>query len=176
MKIIKISKDNMLNGPGIRQVLWFSGCCNFCENCHQKYTWDPDLGEDFTQEKIEEVIRLCDNDYTQGITLTGGDPFYPKNREALFDFVKQFKERLPEKDIWCWTGYTIEELIKEPSAVPYIDVMVDGKFDKDQREEDLKLLNAAELLRYRGSTNQRVIDVQKSIRDNAVILYVPGRI
>ena len=157
-------------------MLWFSGCSHHCEQCHNPETWNPQLGQDFTEETIEEIVSITDNDYTAGITLTGGDPFYPENNQSMFYFLREFHEELPRKTIWAWTGFTYEYIIEQPEMkriLDYIDVLVDGEFDYQQRQTDLQQSNHKELLKYRGSTNQRVIDVNKSYENNSVILYDP---
>ena len=172
MNLIRIDKDNMVNGPGIRQVLWFSSCSHHCPGCHNPETWDPNCGHLFTEEDKEKIFNLCDNDYTSGITLTGGDPFHPNNREELAEFASEFEARFPGQTIWCWTGYNIQNILNE-ELLQYIDVLIDGKFDKEQRELDLQRENSTELLQYRGSSNQRIIDVQKTLKNNSVVLYDP---
>lgn len=157
-------------------MLWFSGCSHQCEHCHQPHTWNPQVGHDFTEETIEKIISITDNDYTAGITLTGGDPFFPENNQEMFYFLREFHEELPTKTVWAWTGFTYEYIVEQPGMkriLDYVDVLVDGKFDYQQRQIDLQQPNHKELLKYRGSTNQRVIDVNKSYENNSVILYDP---
>lgn len=173
MKLIKIDKDNMLNGPGIRQVLWFSGCSHKCPGCHNPETWNPEVGENFTEETIQKIVSLCNNDYTSGLTLTGGDPFFPANNSEMFYFLREFKEELPNKTVWAWTGFTYEYIIQRPEMrriLDYIDILIDGKFDAEQRKLDLLRPNSRELLKYRGSSNQRIIDVAKSYAEDSIVL------
>lgn len=168
MGYIKIEEDNMVNGEGIRTVLWFAGCHWHCKGCHNPETWDPERGKQITGETITYILETLHRSYVQGLTLSGGDPFYPTNRESLLVIAKACKEAYPEKDIWCWTGYNFED-IKDDPATKYIDVMVDGNFSMIQRIEDLKRGDAEELLKYRGSSNQRVIDVQRTLVEGRII-------
>lgn len=134
------------------------------------------MGEEFTEKTVDRIISICDNDYTDGITLTGGDPFFPNNNKDMFYFLRQFHEELSRKTVWAWTGFTYEYIINNPEMkriLDYVDVLIDGKFSQEQREIDLTFPNHKELLKYRGSTNQRVIDVNKSYENNSVVLYDP---
>ena len=167
---IRIDKESMVNGPGLRVILWVSGCNWYCEHCHNPESWDPNTGNKITEETIKEIFIELDKPYVQGLTLTGGDPFYKNSREAVLKVLKACKEFYPDKDIWCWTGYNFEDIKDEP-AMKYIDVLVDGRFSMTQRIEDLKRKDYSELLKYRGSSNQRVIDVKKSLEENDIILY-----
>lgn len=173
---LKIINDDITNGPGVRTTIWFSGCSHKCKNCFNSESWNPKLGQSFTDETKEYLFSLCDNNYTSGLTLTGGDPFFNIDLyyETLLDLVKSFKEKFPLKTIWCWTGFSYEELLSNQYAkeiLQYIDVLIDGEFKQEIREQDLKQPNASYILRYRGSSNQRVIDIQKSLASNKVILY-----
>lgn len=159
MNLIKIDKDNVANGNGIRQVLWFSSCEHHCLGCHNQSTWNSESGHKFTEVDEEYIFSICDNTYTRGITLTGGDPFHPNNRDELVDFVKKFKNKFPHQDIWCWTGYLFEE-ISSFELTKYIDIIVDGKFEIDKLSYTLP---------WRGSTNQRIVDVKQSLKSKHVI-------
>lgn len=158
---IRIDKADSANGPGVRAVLWLAGCNHHCPGCHNPETWDPTMGQPFTDETMNELLSSLSEPYIKGLTLSGGDPLFPDTREITQLIVKTCKEKLPNKDIWLWTGYLWED-IKELELMRYIDVVVDGPFimaKKDMR------------LPYSGSTNQRVIDVQKSRVTNGIVLY-----
>ena len=127
MKYIKIEKDNIINGPGVRVVLWFSGCEHHCKDCHNPETWDPTIGLPINGETVTEIFNELHKDHVKGLSLSGGDPFYKNNRDSLFLLVKSCKEAYPDKDIWCWTGYNFEDIKDEP-AMKYIDILVDGRF------------------------------------------------
>ena len=161
MNYIKIDKDNLLNGEGVRVVLWTAGCEHHCKNCHNKETWCETNGTKFTNKTKEELYRELSKEYIAGLTLSGGDPLAPHKREDIGKLVKGIKEKFPNKDIWCWTGYKWEE-IQDLSLLKYIDVLIDGEFVQELYSPNLK---------WKGSSNQRVIDVQKSLQENKVILY-----
>lgn len=153
MKYHDITKEDMKNGDGLRTVLWVSGCEHRCEGCHNPVTWDADCGVDFDEDAMNEIISLSDKPYISGLTLSGGDPLYPKNRDKITEIAKLFKEKFPDKTIWLYTGYTYED-IKDLPVMEYIDILVDGKFIKELA--DIKL-------HWRGSSNQRIIDVKNKI-------------
>lgn len=175
-KYIRIDRDNMVNGPGVRQVLWLSGCSHYCKNCHNPESWNPEYGQPFTEETQKYLFSLCDNNYTAGLTLTGGDPFFNINifYVPILNLVKSFKEKFPTKTIWCWTGFLFENLLENQYAkeiLNHIDILIDGEFKKEVREQDLEQPNSTYILKYRGSSNQRIIDVKESLKNNKVILY-----
>lgn len=150
---------DIANGPGIRVSLFVSGCRNRCKNCFNPETWSFDYGQEFTYDTMAEIDSLMNSPHISGLSILGGDPFEPENRaevERLCKFVRYYH---PEKSIWMWTGYLYEDL-KHLPVMRYIDVLVDGRF-----EEDLKDLR----LKYRGSSNQRVIDVRESLIEDDVI-------
>lgn len=161
MNYIRIDKDNLLNGEGVRVVLWTTGCEHHCFNCHNKETWCETNGVEFTNETKEELYKELSKEYIAGLTLSGGDPLAPHKREEIGKLVKETKEKFPNKDIWCWTGYKWEE-IQDLPFLKYIDVLIDGEFVQALYSPNLK---------WKGSSNQRVIDVQKSLQENKVILY-----
>lgn len=161
MRYHNITKDDMLNGEGLRVVLWVSGCTHHCKGCHNPITWDTNGGVPFDETAKAELIEALDHDYISGITLSGGDPLFMENREDVAALLKEIKAHLPNKTIWLYTGYRWEEV----SALPLmdeIDVLVDGRF-----VEDLKNTK----LHWVGSSNQRIIDVQKSLKHNSLYLY-----
>lgn len=181
MNYIRIDKDNLINGPGIRLVLWVSGCNNFCKNCHNPESWDKNFGESFTNETLKTLVKTLGKDYYDGLTITGGDPFFIDSRETIRDLVKLVKQTYPEKTIWIWSGHKIEDLIPEfftngntdsleYELLSYIDVLVDGKFDTFQREIDLKDPQSSDILKYRGSSNQRIININKTLTERKVVL------
>lgn len=156
-----IEKDSMLNGEGLRVVLWVSGCNHHCKGCHNPQTWDVDSGRKFTSDTVEELLEELDKNYIKGITLSGGDPFHPDNRYEVGQLCKLIKRYVPNKDIWIYTGYLFEE-VKHLKAIEYTDVLVDGKFVQELADVNFP---------YAGSTNQRVIDVKKSLRQGEVVLW-----
>lgn len=161
MNYIKITENDIANGPGVRVTLWVAGCDHQCEGCHNPQTWDKKAGMPFTTETKIKLLRLLSKGYIQGLTVSGGDPFFIANRDELISLLCLVRKTLPAKDIWVWTGYLWEE-VKELSAMQYIDVLVDGPFIQEQK--DITLV-------WKGSKNQRVIDVKKSLQSNQVILY-----
>ena len=151
----------MLNGDGLRSVLWVSGCNHQCEDCQNPMTWDVNSGIPFDDAAEEELFKSIDKDYISGITFSGGDPLHPHNREEITRLAKKFKEMFPDKTAWLYTGYTWDE-IKDLETLKYLDVLVDGPYIK-------KLLDPQ--LHWRGSSNQRVIDVKPSLENNTVVLH-----
>lgn len=147
MKYHNITKDDMLNGTGLRVVLWVSGCSHHCLECHNPVTWDPSVGVDFTYKTKEELFVELGRDRTSGITLSGGDPLFVGNRETILNLVKEIKEKFATKNIWLYTGYRFED-VSALEIMKYVDVVVDGKYVKELGSPDLE---------WRGSSNQRVI-------------------
>ena len=160
MNYIQIDKDNLLNGPGIRTVLWTAGCNHACYKCHNPETWDPEAGQYFTETTMNEILQQVSHDYVTGLTITGGDPLYVNNRETVAKICKTCKDAYPDKTIWCYTGYKYEE-VKNEKAMEYIDVLVDGPFIYSLYDSKLN---------WRGSSNQRIIDVQESRKFGKVVL------
>lgn len=161
MRYHNITKDDMLNGDGLRVVLWVAGCNHCCKECHNPITWDPNGGLPFDAKAKEEIFKELDKNYISGLTLSGGDPLYPGNRMDVEALVKEVRSRYPNKTIWLYTGGTWERE-KKRSLVKYLDVMVDGEYECDKRDTQLH---------WRGSANQRVIDVQKSLACGQTVLY-----
>ena len=161
MRYHNITKDDMLNGDGLRTVLWLAGCSHCCPKCQNPVTWDPDGGLPFDEAAKAEIFETLEKSYTSGITFSGGDPLYPGTRSDLLDLIKEIKEKYPQKTMWLYTGYLWEE-IKNLELVSYLDVLVDGEFLYEQLDVSLQ---------WKGSRNQRVIDVQKSLAQNEVILH-----
>ena len=161
MNYIRIDSEDMNNGEGFRVVLWVAGCNHHCLNCHNPETWNEKAGRPFTEETKEELFELLSKDYIDGLTLSGGDPLFPNNREPLTELCKEVKEKFPNKNIWCWTGYLYEQ-VKDLPIMEYIDVLVDGPYIDSQRDITLN---------WKGSPNQRVIDVQKTRKENKIVLF-----
>lgn len=156
-----ITKDDMLNGEGLRVVLWLAGCSHHCKNCQNPITWDPNGGLPFDADAKAELFAELEKDYISGITFSGGDPLYISNREALTILAKEIKETFPEKTTWLYTGYIWEEISALP-VMAYLDVIVDGKFVDELKDNQLH---------WKGSFNQRIIDVQKSLEKGMLYLY-----
>ena len=156
-----IKKHDIANGPGFRVSLFVSGCRNRCKGCFNPETWSFTYGQEFTWETLHEIEKLLEDPNIRGLSILGGDPFEPENREWIEVLCAYVKHNLVGKDIWVWTGYDWEDLSHLP-VMQYIDVLVDGKF-----EESLKDLR----LHYRGSSNQRVIDIQESNKHGCAIRY-----
>lgn len=159
MNYHNITHDDMLNGSGLRVVLWVSGCSHACPNCQNPQTWPISSGIPFDSEAKNELFEQLSHDYIKGITFSGGDPLHLNNLGTVTDLAQEIRYKFPDKDIWVYTGYRWEE-VKSLPLMHYIDVLVDGPF-----VEAMKDVNAP----WVGSTNQRVIDVPASLEHNAVI-------
>ncbi len=158
----EIKERDIANGIGVRVSLFVSGCTNRCEGCFNKQTWDFNFGEHYTKKTQDKIIELLKPDFVTGLTLLGGEPFEPKNQEELLKLTNRVKNELPQKNIWCYTGFTLERLLNEEDychspftleLLDNIDVLVDGKFEEDKKNIRLK---------FRGSENQRLIDMNKT--------------
>ena len=172
MNYAELTKTDIANGEGVRVSLFVSGCRRHCKGCFNEIAWDFSYGKPFDAAAEEEVMEALAPSFIRGLTLLGGDPFEPENQRALFPFVKRVKERFPEKDIWCFTGYTYGDGdLLEPQVrtevtrefISLLDVLVDGRFEETLK--DIRLV-------FLGSSKQRVIDVQKSLQSHQVILYL----
>ena len=161
MRYHNITKDDMLNGDGLRVVLWVAGCSHHCKGCQNPITWDPDGGIPFEKKDKEEIFEQLDQSYIEGITFSGGDPLHEKNIREVTDLAKEIKKKYPDKTIWLYTGYRWEE-VKNLEIIKYLDVMVDGRFDLASRDVTLQ---------WKGSPNQRVIDVPKTLEIGLVVLH-----
>lgn len=170
----EIKSCDIANGEGVRVTLFVSGCTNRCPHCFQPQTWDFTYGQPFTAETEEHLLSLLAPEYVNGLTLLGGEPFEPENQRALVPFLRRVRERFPEKNIWSFTGFTYEELLTEGShprceatdeMLSLVDVLVDGRF-----VEELKNIG----LRFRGSSNQRLIDLNATRRSGEIVL-LPDR-
>jgi anaerobic ribonucleoside-triphosphate reductase activating protein len=154
----------MLNGDGLRVVLWVSGCTHCCAGCHNSYTWDAAAGLLFDAAAKAEIYDQLDKSYISGLTLSGGDPLHAANRLELREFAAEVREKYPQKTIWLYTGELWEHIYQEP-LLKYVDILVDGKYDATQTKEKIP---------WAGSTNQRVIDVKKTLTQpdpSAPVLY-----
>ena len=154
MRYHNITKDDMLNGDGLRVVLWVSGCSHCCKGCQNPITWDVNGGVVFDDAAKQEIFEQLDKPYISGITFSGGDPLHSANRMDVRALMAEIREKYPEKTIWLYTGDVWENVMHYP-MMRYVDVLVDGEFMLEKR--DVKLM-------WKGSSNQRVIDVQKSLR------------
>ena len=148
MNYHNITKDDMLNGDGLRVVLWVSGCDHHCKECQNPQTWDPESGIKFDEAAKEELYEVLSRDYISGITFSGGDPLFPGNRQEVTELAREIRERFPGKTVWLYTGFTFEQ-VKELEIINYLDVLVDGEFEIDKIDLQAK---------WRGSINQRVIE------------------
>lgn len=171
MNYATIKPFDVANGPGVRVSLFVSGCTHRCKGCFNEEAWDFNYGEKFTGAEAEKILTAMKPDYIKGFSLLGGEPFEPSNQRVLCRLLPQIKESYPEKDIWCYTGYDFEKDLLSGrlcdreitmGMLSCIDILVDGKFVEEKK--NLKL-------RFKGSENQRIIDVKKSLKENRIILW-----
>ena len=171
MNYADIKKVDVANGPGVRVSLFVSGCTHHCKECFNPETWDFSFGDPFGEAQIQEILKLLDRSYIRGLSLLGGEPFEPANQRALLPLLRRTRNELPGKTIWCYSGYTLDGELWQPSRarceatdemLSLLDVLVDGEFVAAQK--DLSL-------RFRGSANQRIIDVPKSLAARQVVLW-----
>lgn len=158
----KIRKMDISNGPGVRVSIFMQGCVFKCKNCFNPETHDFNGGKEFNEDTISRILELCEKEYIVGLSILGGEPMHPKNREGTFKLARTFKEKFPNKTIWVWSGFLFDKDLKEEKDLKYIDVLIDGQYKDELRNPTLK---------YRGSENQRVIDVTKSLKAKKIILY-----
>lgn len=151
----------MLNGDGLRVVLWVAGCSHGCKGCHNSVTWDPNGGLEFDQEAKEEIFTELEKDYISGITFSGGDPLFFSNRSDVLKLIREIKERFSGKTVWLYTGFEWEA-ISELEVMKYLDVLVDGRFMIEKKDTKLQ---------WKGSANQRVIDVPATRKEGQVVLH-----
>ena len=170
----EIKNFDIANGEGVRVSLFVSGCTHHCKNCFNPETWNFDFGQPFTEETEELILKELAPDYINGLSLLGGEPFEPSNQAVLMPFLRRVKELFPNKTIWCYSGYLFDkELLSESRArceytdemLSLIDVLVDGEFVQELYSITLQ---------FRGSSNQRIIDVKKSLQSGKVVEYVPA--
>ena len=166
-----IKNTDIANGSGVRVSLFVSGCTNRCKGCFQPETWDFCYGKPFTAQVRTEILEMLSPDYINGLTVLGGEPMEPANQSEVLTLLKQTKEKYPNKDIWVFTGFTLEELLKEGSyprtenteeLLSLIDVLVDGRFEEDKKDISL---------RFRGSSNQRIIDLPATLKNKNIVLW-----
>ena len=172
MHYATIKKFDIANGEGVRVSLFVSGCSHHCPGCFNDVAWPFEYGFEFTKETEDEIIEACNNSYIKGLSLLGGEPFEKVNQLGLISLIRRFKKEFPNKDIWCYSGYLFDaEILNENSKIQtevtrelisYIDVLVDGKFVLALKDISLK---------FKGSSNQRVIDVQESLKQDKIILH-----
>ena len=165
MNYIKITKNDIANGIGIGCVLWVSGCDIHCKNCHNQSTWDFNSGQLFTEDTMQEILLTLTKSYISRFTLSGGHPLDPHNASKILEIVKRVRMVFPDKDIWIYSGYVWEDIIKDDilkEILKCTDVLVDGAYVDELRDISLA---------FRGSSNQRIIDVEKSLTENKVILW-----
>ena len=171
MNYATIKNCDIANGPGVRVSLFVSGCTHHCKGCFNEVAWDFNYGQPFTQQTVADILEMLAPDYVQGITILGGEPFEPENQPAVLDLLRQIKQKYPDKSIWAFSGYLFDKEILSgklgPWEIPreyisYLDVLVDGRFVEEKK--DLSL-------RFRGSSNQRIIDVPASLQKGEVVLW-----
>ena len=160
MRYNLIRKMDISNGPGVRVSIFMQGCSFHCKNCFNAETWDFNGGKEFTDDTINQVLTLCEEDYIKGLSILGGEPLHPKNIEGTTKLAKAFKEKFPHKNLWVWTGNLFED-VKDNEVFKYIDVLVDGRFVDELKDPRLK---------WKGSSNQRVIDVKKSLKEQKIVI------
>lgn len=162
MRYNLIRKMDISDGPGVRVSIFMQGCGFHCKNCFNTETWDFNGGQEFTKDTIKEVLDLCGQSHIKGLSILGGEPLHPNNIEGTTMLAKAFKEKYPEKNLWVWSGFKFDEDLQGKEVLNYIDVLVDGQYKDELHDFTLK---------WRGSSNQRVIDVQKSLQDKQIIKF-----
>lgn len=171
MNYATIKRYDISNGPGVRVSLYVSGCRNCCKGCFNKETWDFDYGQPFTKEVEDSIIKAMEPEYISGFTLLGGDPFEPENSKVLAPFMKRLRSAYPEKSLWCFTGYDLDaellagkkgDMADVMDILHTLDVLVDGRFVEEKKD-----LN----LRFRGSSNQRIILVKPTLERDEIVLW-----
>lgn len=161
MRYNKIRKMDISDGPGVRVSIFMQGCTFHCKGCFNPETHDFNGGKEFNEETIHKVLELCENENVKGLSVLGGEPMHPRNIEGTTRLAKAFKERFQKKDLWVWTGFLFDKDLKDKEVLKYVDVLVDGQYVDELRNPKLK---------YSGSSNQRVINVQKSLAENKIVL------
>ena len=171
MNYASIKRMDVANGPGVRMSVFVSGCRHYCKNCFNQEAWDFEYGEPFTENEIEEIVDYVRGDYIAGLTLLGGEPLEPENQRGLLPLLRRMREICPKKSVWCYTGYDFErdvlggmmsEVEEMREFLSYIDVLVDGEYVEELHKPSL---------RFKGSSNQRIIMVQESLREKEVVLW-----
>ncbi len=171
MHYADIKRVDIANGEGVRVSLFVSGCRHHCKGCFNEIAWNFGYGKEFTDETIDEILKDLDHDYIDGLSLLGGEPLEPENQEGLLRLVEKVKEKYPQKNIWCYTGFDFEKdvmgrMVEQSDTtkklISYFDVVVDGKFDESKKNIALK---------FRGSENQRIIDVKQTMNSKVIKLF-----
>jgi len=173
VNIANIKKTDIADGTGVRVSVFVSGCTHHCKNCFNPETWNFDYGTPYTEQTEQEIIDALKRPYIRGLTLLGGEPFEPDNQRVLVALLRRIRSELPEKDIWCYSGYTFEELTGESRArcevtdemLSMLNVLVDGEYVDELRNIRL---------RFRGSENQRILDIIQSLRDHKAVVWQQG--
>lgn len=173
MNVAEIKTNDIANGEGVRTSLFVSGCRHHCPDCFNEIAWDFSYGKPWSEETEQEILDSMAPPWIAGLSLLGGEPFEPENQKELLKLLKDFKNRYPQKNAWCYSGFTFEEITGKKASraftdisvemLKYIDILVDGKFNKE-----LKNI----MLKFRGSENQRVIDVKKTLECSEIVLYM----
>lgn len=161
MRYNKIRKMDISDGPGVRVSIFMQGCTFNCKNCFNPETHDFNGGKEFNDDTINRVLELCDNDNIEGLSILGGEPMNPNNIEGTTKLAKAFKDKFPNKNLWAWSGFKFDEYLKDKEIANYLDVLVDGQYTDELSNPTLK---------WKGSSNQRVIDVKKSMENNKIVL------
>jgi len=169
MNYAELKSHDIANGPGVRVSLFVSGCTHHCKGCFNQEAWDFDYGKPFDQAVIDHILTLLKPDYIKGITYLGGEPMDPRNQPGLLELSRQIRQTYPDKSIWCFTGYVLEkDLLTErlgpvtKELLPYLDVLVDGPFVEEKKNLRLK---------FRGSENQRLLDMKKTLACGQAVLW-----
>lgn len=173
MNVAEIKTNDIANGEGVRTSLFVSGCRHHCPDCFNEIAWNFSYGKPWSEETEQEILDSMAPPWIAGLSLLGGEPFEPENQKELLKLLKDFKNRYPQKNVWCYSGFTFEEITGKKASraftdisvemLKYIDILVDGKFNKE-----LKNI----MLKFRGSENQRVIDVKKTLENSEIVLYM----
>ena len=161
MRYNLIRKMDISNGPGVRVSIFMQGCSFHCKNCFNPETWNFEGGKEFNQDTIDEILNLCSKSHIKGLSILGGEPMHPNNIEGTTKLAQAFKERFPNKNLWVWSGFKFDTDLKDKEVLKYIDVLVDGQYQDELHDFTLK---------WKGSSNQRVIDVKESLKSNSVVL------
>ncbi|MBQ9519890.1 MAG: anaerobic ribonucleoside-triphosphate reductase activating protein [Acholeplasmatales bacterium] len=162
MRYNQIRSMDIADGPGVRVSLFFQGCHFHCKNCFNSDTWDFNKGLEFDDKVIDNILELCKPEYISGLSILGGEPLHPVNISGTIALAKRFKSVYPNKTIWVWTGYKYEDIFNK-EVLSYIDVLVDGQYIDELHDPKLK---------YKGSSNQRVIDIKSTLKENKIVLFV----
>lgn len=162
VRLAGVIYESLVNGPGIRRVYFAQGCRHNCDGCFNPETHDFNGGKEFTEATIDKILELCSQDYIVGLSILGGEPLHPKNIDGSTKLAKAFKEKYPNKTIWSWSGYSFDNDLKDKEVVKYLDVLVDGRYNDELSNPTLK---------WKGSENQRVINVQESLKDSNIVLF-----